>query len=850
MNIRPTGAGPAPIDTSDATLFNYTRTSNASCTVHVPDASIEWWYPATYSHALATVTDTWGNSSRKELYTFIPQTTTFDAVSALATEDVCTYGWTTYSEWDWTAWECLPYTEKPTAGSTAVIYRTVVPPIPSGGVIAKSDLFSWDMLFDDPPLATTTILIAPNSTATESAPTPFVHFTAYEVEHGNATETVQLGSVYVQSYWQKGIERDATATGPIPGGFMDQIPQSACDVGSLKAVVTVLVLVDVYYVYRKTFVPGIVHWESSGLGWEDDSTIGILDQSLTNVQPSIMTDWGLSGTITGLVELASAKPSQRLDPVLSTKAGTGSQPDKETNLAVHNPSIGQTVGNVGTVPVVMGPSSVVVIGSQTLKPGGPAATVGGTPIVLAPSGTAIIVGGTSFPLPPHQKLGQEQTVGTLGTVPVVLKPSSVVVVGTQTLQPGGPPITIAPGTTLSLAPSAAALVVGGTTSLLQQAIDSNVQPVAVSMANRPPPVLTIGTTTIVPNAATQFFFGSGQTLTPGGTVLFDGTKVSLDSSAAFVVVGSLTQVLPVPDLASGRTELVFGGLTFTALPTSSNSHRSPGNSPSHTNRPQQQNNNEQNSQNAPGDSSSGPIFVISSQTLSPGGAPITVFGMVISLASYGSFLVIDGSTTAIATSTPVVAARVTPLPLTIGKGIFKALPGPGTTYQIGTALLTPGGQIVVAETTISLAEGATALVVNGITTTLAVQAQPVTNPPILTIGSQIFTAAPGIGTTFIIGGQTLTPGGMITVDGTTIVLSPQATELAYGSSGRSTSAALFPATTTRATTPASTSAGATEGQSGGRQMAPTSLRAGRASGMSVRLDALLIGVGFLVVSLI
>lgn len=232
-----------------------------------------------------------------------------------------------------------------------------------------------------------------------------------------------------------------------------------------------------YYIHRATFAPGIIHWEYSGLGWEDDSTVGILDPSLTSVQPNIMTDWGFSGTITDEVQPASVEPNQSLDPILSTKAV------KETNVAEHNLSIGQTVGNVGTVPVMIGPSSIVVVGLQTLKPGGQAAAVDGTPISLAPSGTAVIVGGTSFPLSQHPKLEQKQTVGTLVTVPVVLKSSSIIVIGMQTLHPEGAPVTIAPSTNLSLLPSATALVIVGITSLLTQVIDLDVESVVVPTVN-------------------------------------------------------------------------------------------------------------------------------------------------------------------------------------------------------------------------------------------------------------------------------------------------------------------------------------------------------------------------------
>ncbi|KAF2623814.1 hypothetical protein BU25DRAFT_167203 [Macroventuria anomochaeta] len=813
VNPRPTDTGPAPIDSYDATLHNYTRTSNASCTVHIPDASIEWWHPATYTHPLATITSVWGNYSNAKSYTFLLHTTSFDAVSALQTEEVCISGWTTFTEWNWTAWECIPYTEKPIAASTAVVYRTAVPPIPSGREIAMSEVWNYDIILNDLPSMTISISVGPNATTVGTMPTPFVHFTAYEVEHGNSTKTVELSSVYVQSYWRKGIEHDVTATGPVPGGFMDQIPQSACYVGILQAVVTVIIFVEMFYINQPTFAPGIVHWESSALGWDDEAPLGVMDQTLTSIQSHIMTDWNLSGTMT---EPVGPRTTEQQNPAPTVKPGVVSDPRKETK-----PAQVQTVGTVGTAPAVVGPSSVVVEGSQTLRPGGPAVTVSGTPVALAPSATAIVAKGTSLPLLHNQKPGQQQTVGTFGTIPVVVGPSLVVVVGTQTLQPGGAPITLGPGTTVSLAPSATALVIGGTTSILPQIV--NVAPQAAA-----PPVLTIGPTTFVPNAATQFFIGPGQTLTPGGTAVIDGTKVSLDSSAAFIVIGSSTQILLSSGSASVQVnnvqpELVFGDSTFTALPTSSRSEGSPGNCPSDPKKSQQQNQNSQINQDG-----SGPTFVISGQTLAPGGAPITVSGSTLSLAPSGSFLVIDGSTTSLVIPAVVAAAHITPPPLTIGNGVFRPLTGIGTTYQIGTALLTPGGSIVVAGTTISLAPGATALVVNGVTTTLSAQAQPIiTNPPLLAIGSQMYTATPGTGTTFVIGGHTLTPGGTITVDGTTIVLSPQATELVYGSSGRSTSTALFPATTTRGTRTAS-SASASERQSGGGQAAPTSSREGRA----------------------
>ncbi|KAF2683219.1 hypothetical protein K458DRAFT_305729 [Lentithecium fluviatile CBS 122367] len=238
-----------------------------------------------------------------------------------------------------------------------------------------------------------------------------------------------------------------------------------------------------------------------------------------------------------------------------------------------------------------------------------------------------------------------------------------------------------------------------------------------------PPVLTIGSSTLTANAATQFFIEPGQTLTPGGSATIDGTVVSLGPSASFVVIGGSTRILPT-----------------------------------------------------------------------------------------------------------------------------------STSYMIGSAILTPGGVITVSGSTISLATDGSDIVVNGVTATLHGQTHAtITNPPLLTIGSETYTAADGSGTTFVIGSQTLTPGGIITVDGTTINLAPGATELVYGSAGESTTEALFPATATRAvfatgSGSAPASAGATGGD-GEPTATSTAVGAGcvlQMSGYRRWIPAMVVGVvGFL-----
>jgi hypothetical protein len=664
-------------------------------------------------------------------------TTTFDVASALYTDYPCTYGWTTHTE-EWsdgrTSWACNLYTEIPTAASTALLFRSAVPPLPSNLEIAQEQVpnYVFEGSRSGLPPVTTAITVASNMTVVETAPTPFVRYQAYEITRGNNTETIQLDYVHVEPYLLDGIAHHETATGFIPNHFMDEVSQLGCEPGRLVAVVTVTFLVEVYYALDYDLGN---HWEFTVSGWEPDENLGDYLATM-ETPPSVITDGGFYTT------------AQEQSPGPTTKPDVVSMPS--------SPTPGQVVGSLGTLPIVVGSSSAVIVGSQTLRPGDPA-TVGGTPIVLVPSATAIAVGGTYIPLPAHPTTGVQQTIGTLGELPVVVGPSAVVIVGTQTLQPGGAPIVLGSGTTVSLVSSATAIVFGATTSILQ--------------AHNPGP----------------------QPGTPPSNM---------------------------------RPQLIFDGSTFTALPTRVRVAESQDKDFDDSTEPHQQDEI---------DERSGPTFVISGQTLAPGGAPVTVLGSTLSLAPSGAYVVIDGSTTNLATPVAAAAVHVTPPPLRIGNGLFTALPGTGTTYQIGSEMLTPGGSVVVAGNTISLAVGATALVVNGVTISVPVQTEPtMTNPPLLTIGEKTFTAASGTGAKFVIAGQTLTPGGTITVDGTTIVLSPSATELVYGSSGRSTSTALFPATTTRAS----------EGYSGGAQAALTSSQQGRALQLRSPITALVGAVGF------
>jgi hypothetical protein len=234
-------------------------------------------------------------------------------------------------------------------------------------------------------------------TCTRTSATPFLYFTAYEVESavivtaddgriGSSvtTRTFKLPNVHAYPYWLKGIEDYATATGVIPAEFLKEIPQSACSAGNFEAVVTVLIVVDLTYVQRPIGEPFLVHIESTVTGFEevatDEPQVIVFDTKKPKPTPSPSPTPRINTPMIGHTGVwppssAAIKPAVQETAVTSTSAGDNSHnagsgisqgvvsPEQTTRV---------TIGTIGTVPVVViGPSSVVVVGSQTLQPGGP-----------------------------------------------------------------------------------------------------------------------------------------------------------------------------------------------------------------------------------------------------------------------------------------------------------------------------------------------------------------------------------------------------------------------------------------------------------------------------------------------
>lgn len=150
----------------------------------------------------------------------------------------------------------------------------------------------------------------------------------------------------------------------------------------------------------------------------------------------------------------------------------------------------------------------------------------------------------------------------------------------------------------------------------------------------------------------------------------------------------------------------------------------------------------------PADSSS--HFVIGSQTLVPGSAPITHSGTVFSLPSSGSGIVIGPSTQ------PLVVPSVQSVPvITIGSSTLTT--DSSSRFYVGSQTLVPGGTVIQGSKTISLAFDASAVIVGSQTQQITHQPVTPTSIPMISIGGSTLTA--NSASHFRIGSQTLVPGG-------------------------------------------------------------------------------------------
>ena len=160
-------------------------------------------------------------------------------------------------------------------------------------------------------------------------------------------------------------------------------------------------------------------------------------------------------------------------------------------------------------------------------------------------------------------------------------------------------------------------------------------------------------------------------------------------------------------------------------------------------------------------------FVVAGQTLTPGGQ-ITVASTTVSLHPSADVAVVGGSTQVLTTP----ASSPNPAVMTFAGSTYTA--NAASQFIIAGQTLTPGDQITVSSTPLSLAPSANVAVIGTSTQTLTTPA-PASNPARLIFAGTIYTA--NAASQFVIAGQTLTPGGTITASGTPIGL-PEGTNFA------------------------------------------------------------------------
>ncbi|CAF9936659.1 MAG: hypothetical protein HETSPECPRED_010412 [Heterodermia speciosa] len=480
--------------------------------------------------------------------------------------------------------------------------------------------------------------------------------------------------------------------------------------------------------------------------------------TLTRVVSSASGFGGLSNGEPALINVGEQPLSFKPAPVFTIGGSTFIGNPSSIQVGNTVLSKGEPAITIANTPLSLGPAGLVVgsetipaaslngvqpssgsipayvVGGQTLSVGGPGINVKGTSLSVASQG--ILVGGQTLSIPSATALP------TVAGQQIRTQPNGNIIVHGITIQAGGPPATI-DGSTLSMLPSGNAVVVNGQST--------------VSISRIP----TVAGQQVRPAPSGLVIIGS-QILTPGAQATISSTRVSVLHSGGIVVGGSTVAFTsfstPASDqqpsifsidgtaLTSGSAPITVHGTVLSLgsdglhmgssmMPYASISNLVNGASPSITAAP----------------FSHG--YLIGGQILQPGRA-ITISGTIVSLGSSSSELIvggtrtfnlapsaslasifavggqvftaavngfpIDGTSLYPGQATTIAHTRVSlnPIGLVIGtatypllspsSGSIFALEGQSLTanpsgYSIGGGELTPGGEVTVSGTLISLA---------------------------------------------------------------------------------------------------------------------------------------------------
>ncbi|EME83153.1 uncharacterized protein MYCFIDRAFT_207709 [Pseudocercospora fijiensis CIRAD86] len=824
--------------------------TNATCggaTLNIANASLDYWYPETYTHVDSTFVIQYNHNDTSTAWTLLPASDTLNITAAVeAPSCISLTAFNTalnstmleYSCWD---------TPTPRAAATTSVEQTAY--IPVNQTTSKGSI--PDVVVTPTPAALT---IASSNTVAQG--TPVVHFSQVEIiskkpragayngtVRCETTTTVHQLSEPLSFEYEEGAHVNAMSVkGKIHAAVLQAVeddsglPLSSVSVGTFDAEPTVVIVVQKVLAAAVATPAGI---PQSVLSLDTPTPTLPSGLSLVETTP---TDTGIiwapftahvessdtaliiptkTGPARGSVVAPPTTTRRPLTPVLFTAHIESSdlnllipQDPTATNKVVTAVFSGITVtasrvnnptpGGANNVGPVL--SAIISAAAQPAKPTNAAQVLSNAEQTFAnPTAAAIAsgIGGLTRPASgsgsgsgPIVQPGQNPvfSVGTSMVTAINVGRGAFVISG-QTASAGGAPITLG-GQEVSIALGGTAIMVDGTAAQLS----SPTNPGAVANI----PLITVGSRVFTANAATQFNIG-GSVLTPGGQVVVQGTTISLAPDATRVAFNGLGSQLSPPAITAPPM-LTVDGRMYSA--------------------------------------NGGATYIISGQTLTPGGA-ITINGPngleTISMNNDANQLVsIANGHTATSYMGMVGAAPGGAPILTIHGHTYTAIDydsGSGATYVIDGQTLTIGGTITVGGETISLLPGGTAIMLAAAGSSTISQIDGAygvkpTAAPILTIGGETFTAINN-GATYIINGETLTPDDMetVTIDGHTYIisLSPHATLLEIvevGSNGQPITTiyeTLFPAAAT-STTVASFTHGtaATAGASPSTTASPTS----------------------------
>ncbi|KAF1929214.1 uncharacterized protein M421DRAFT_100360 [Didymella exigua CBS 183.55] len=401
---------------------------------------------------------------------------------------------------------------------------------------------------------------------------------------------------------------------------------------------------------------------------------------------------------------SSPKPDVKTTPSIPDFiSSVGSDNPELTKKPVQQPTesgqkitIGNSVVTVKPQPTQQGQGgpneqknapTMVIFGTETVT-FGQTTTINGVPVVVPSNGggSKIIVGDQTITVGPQITQGPLPVL-KIGHSTITANSHGQFVVGTQTLQRGGPMVVV-DGNTLTLGPNGKIAIWNGATQTL---VTMAGQAAVTFGGDAGLPALTVNNVPItarVVDGTTEFVLAPGQTLTPGGEIVVSGTTYSLPTAgqgSTVFINGATSRLNPshLPVLALGSDEA-----------TATISHGTT-------------------------------AFVFGlDQTLTLGGV-VTVSGTTFSLpaSASGSVVVINGVTSTLGSGSSIGPITAAPPIVVDGKTVTATTRDGTVEYILNSATtLLPGGEVIIDGTTYSLAPGSTALVINGKTSSLSTPA--------------------------------------------------------------------------------------------------------------------------------